>query len=186
VVDVSIAMEQREGAFGLFPTAVLREPTRGAGKEYEAQAQQRAGEHLKTPGNAEGRGASDEAAAIGNVEHDHDTPGDSMGPRSARISGNSEPQFHLRPLLATDQTTSDFRARNLSDVDRDLGTANTDCQTVDESSHDQHTDVLRGTGNDRSDNPESDFSGHSGIVEFVYGLPNNRANLNGVLSSHDI
>ena len=79
VVDVSITMEQREGALGFFPTAVLREPTRGAGKEHESQAQQRAGKHLKTPGNAEGRGALDEAAAIGNVEHDHDTPGDSIG-----------------------------------------------------------------------------------------------------------
>ena len=63
------------------------------------------------------------------LEHDHDTPGDG-------------------PLLAANETATLGRRRNLRDVDRDLSRADTNGQTVDDTTHNQHGDVLSRTSDD--------------------------------------
>ena len=81
--------------------------------------------HLKAPWETECSDAIDEGGTVGDIEHDQNTPGDS-------------------PLLSTDDTTTFTWWCQFGDVDRNLSGANTDSPTVDESSNNEHSDVLRG------------------------------------------
>lgn len=58
------------------------------------------------------------------------------------------------PLLRADDTPTLRRRSELSDIDRDLGRADTNRETVDEAACNQHADVLRCTGDDGADDPD--------------------------------
>jgi hypothetical protein len=58
-------------------------------------------------------------------------------------------------LLRPYNTTAAGRRSEFGDVDRNLGGADTDRETVDEAAPNEHADVLRGAGDDGTDDPDS-------------------------------
>lgn len=60
----------------LLPAVLLGEPSGGLGQEGHGKEQEDGGEHLEAPWDTERSGAIDEGAAVGDVEHDKDTPSD--------------------------------------------------------------------------------------------------------------
>jgi hypothetical protein len=56
--------------------------------------------------------------------------------------------------LRSYNTTAAGGRSEFRDVDRDLSGADTDGETIDEATNDEHADVLGGTGNDGTDNPD--------------------------------
>lgn len=68
------------------------------------------------------------------LEHDHDTPGNG-------------------PLLETNQTTTLGWRCDLRDIDRNLSRADTHAEAVDDTTNDQHGNVLGGADNDRTNTP---------------------------------
>ena len=133
-VWVTFAVDEGEHGMAVFPAIFAREPARGFGEEAHADEEKDGRDHLDTPRDAECGGAVDFRAAVGNVEHDHDAPGDS-------------------PLLSPDQTASLAWWSQFRDVYRDLGRADADAETVYEAADDQHSDVLGGTDDDGADDP---------------------------------
>jgi len=69
----------------------------GFGEEEQSEKQDDSRNHLQAPRDAERRWAICEAAPIGDIEHDQNTPGDG-------------------PLLCTNDTASLARRRQLGDV----------------------------------------------------------------------
>lgn len=97
-------MDEREHGVAFFPAVFACEPSGGLGEEDHSDEEEHSWYHLHTPGDTEGGGALDVAAAVGDatlnvntvierdggvdvLEHDHDTPGDG-------------------PLLHADKTTT--------------------------------------------------------------------------------
>lgn len=67
--------------------------------------------------------------------------------------GAQEDAVCTHPLLQSDNTAA-LRGRGyLGDVDGDLGRADTDAETVDDTSYDEHGDVNRGAADDGADDP---------------------------------
>ena len=75
-VGVSLAVDEGEHGVAVFPAVFAREPAGGFGQEAHADEEKDGRDHLDTPWDAEGGGAVDFRAAVGDVEHDHDAPGD--------------------------------------------------------------------------------------------------------------
>lgn len=59
-----------------------------------------------------------------------------------------------RPLLGSYNTTAAGGRSEFRDVDRDLSGADTDRETVDEATDDEHADVLSGAGDDGTNDPD--------------------------------
>lgn len=70
----------------------------------------------------------------GDVEHDHNAPGDG-------------------PLLRTNETASLCRWRHLRDVDWHLSGADTDAEAVDDTTDDEHGNVLCSRDDDAANDP---------------------------------
>lgn len=66
--------------------------------------------------------------------HDKNTPSDS-------------------PLLGANETTTLRGRRNFRNIDRDLSRLDTDTETVDDTSGNEHAHILRSTDNDGTDDP---------------------------------
>lgn len=79
---------------------------------------------------------------IGSAHHDQNAPGDG-------------------PLLGSDNTSALGGRSQLGDVDRDLGGADADRDAVDEATDNQHADILCGTRDDGTNDPDgaSDLDG---------------------------
>ena len=116
-VRVAFSMDEGQDGVAFFPAVLAREPTGRFGQEAHADEQQDGRDHLQPPRNAECRGPVDLGAAVGDVEHDHDTPGDG-------------------PLLSSDKPTSLAGRRELRDIYRNLGGADADAEAVDEAADD--------------------------------------------------
>ena len=56
-------------------------------------------------------------------------------------------------MLETDEATTLGWGRNLGNVDRDLGGLDTNGETVDNTTNNKHTDILRGADKDRTNHP---------------------------------
>ena len=61
---------------------------------------------------------------------------------------------HGRCLLRTDDPTTLGRRSKLRDIDWNLRRADTDSETVDEASSDEHANILRGAGNSGTNEPD--------------------------------
>jgi len=131
---VALAMDQDEDAFALLPTILGSEPTRRLRENHHSKKKEDGGNHLQTPWDTESSGAVDVGATVRDVEHDHDAPGDG-------------------PLLGTDETSTLRRWSDLGDVDWDLSGADTDTETVDDTSDNEHANVLGRADNDAADDP---------------------------------
>lgn len=57
-------------------------------------------------------------------------------------------------MLGSYNTTAAGGRSEFRDVDRDLSGADTDRETVDEATDDEHTDVLSGAGDDGTNDPD--------------------------------
>lgn len=134
-VGVAFAMNKGQDGVAFLPTVLPSEPARRLGREAETQEEQKGGDHLQSPRQTEGCRAVDEAGSVGDVEHDHDAPGDG-------------------PLLSTDQASTLAGRRQFADVDRHLSTRNAHTEAVDKSAHDQHPDILRGADENAADEPD--------------------------------
>lgn len=83
-----------------------------------------AGNICRPHGTLKAAGRSvDVRAAVRDIEHDQDSPSDG-------------------PLLSADESSTFGGRCHFTDVDGHLGAAYPDSQTVDETAHDQHGDVL--------------------------------------------
>lgn len=133
-VRITLPMHECQHSMAFLPTIFPSQPSRRLGQEAHSDEQQDCGNHLQAPRHAEGGGAFDERTAVGDVEHDHDAPGDG-------------------PLLGTDETATFGWGRKLGDVDGDLGGADTDAETIDEAADYQHADILGGADDDGTDDP---------------------------------
>lgn len=89
---------------------------------------------MKSPWDTESSVSFEEGASIANVEHDEDTPGDS-------------------PLLATDESSTLRWWCNLGDIDGNLSGADSDRETVDDTSDDKHRNVLGSADDNGAKNP---------------------------------
>jgi len=144
-VRVALAMGKHEYSLAFLPAVLGSEPTRRLGQKHHAEEENNGRNHLKCPRNAErGGGTADELAGVGDVEHDHDSPGDG-------------------PLLRAHQATTLGRRRQFRDVDRDLGRADSDAEAVDDATNDEHGDVLRGGHDNAADYPD-DGAEHDGFL----------------------
>ena len=88
-------------------------------------------------------------APVRNIEHDHDTPGNS-------------------PLLTTDKAATHVGTSNLGDVNWDLSRADSNRETIDETAHNKHGDVLR-------------YANREGTR-----TPDESSNLDAVLTTHSV
>jgi hypothetical protein len=66
-------------------------------------------------------------------------------------------------LLNTNNTTSNLRRRQLSEVDQDLRTGDTDSDTADDTTDDKMGDVLRGALQNSTGDPE-ETGNHEGLA----------------------
>lgn len=101
--------------------------------------------------------------------HDQNTPGDG-------------------PLLRADETTTLGGRRKLRDIDRNLGGLNSDAETVDDSSGNEHTHVLGSAYDDGADNPNRMLTT---TVQYQLHpnhdhLPKNTTNHNSILPTKTI
>lgn len=102
-------------------------------------------DHLEGPRGAERGGwAFDKAAPVRYKKHYHDSPGDS-------------------PLLHSNETAALGRRSDFRDIDRDLRRADTNTETVDNATNDEHGDVLRRSGDNRANDPD-DCTEHDGFL----------------------
>lgn len=107
--------------------------------------------------------------------HDQNTPGDG-------------------PLLGADETTTLGGRRKLRDVDRDLSGLNSDTETVDNTSGDEHTHVLGSADNNGADNPnrrlattvQHQLYRNDATMPPCNDLPNNTTNHNSILATKTI
>ena len=128
IVWIAATVNKCENSMAILPSVLSCKPTRRFWQPEETEEQENGRKHLQAPGNSEGSNSIDVAAAIRDVEHDHNTPSDC-------------------PLLGTHHTSTLTRLRKLRDVDGDLSRANTDGETIDEAAHNEHADVLGGADN---------------------------------------
>ena len=144
-VRVAFSVSKDEDGLALLPAVLCGKPTRRLRKKHHTEEENDSRDHLESPRNTEGGGgAFDEAAAVGDVEHDHDAPGDG-------------------PLLRADETTALGGRSELRDVDRDLGRADAYAEAVDDATDDEHGDVLRRRDDDAPDDPD-DGAEHDGLL----------------------
>lgn len=142
---VALAVDEGQDVFALLPAILAGEPTRGLGQEKHSEEEQDGRDSLQAPGNTEGGGAVNEGGAVGDVEHDQDTPGNG-------------------PLLSTDDGTTLGGGSQLGDVDGNLRGADTDAETVDETADNEHGDVLRGGHDDAANDPDAAANHDGGLA----------------------
>lgn len=135
VVEVAVGADARHHLAGLLPAVVVGEPTGRLGQEEGGEQQHEAGHHLDAPGDAEGRGAVDEVAAVADEKQNHDTDGDAELEQAA------------------DEAT-DLGRRHLGAVHGRGRGPEPDAQPADHTAHDQHGAVLRRALQNRADDPE--------------------------------
>lgn len=75
-IAVPMAVNESEHVMSFLPTIFAGEPTRRFGKRHHSEEEDDCRNHLETPWNAECTGTVDKGTAVGDVEHDHNTPGD--------------------------------------------------------------------------------------------------------------
>lgn len=142
VVGISLAMDESEHGTAVLPAVLAGEPTRRLGKQHHHEEEEEGGDHLETPWDTPGGGVvlegvllANEGAAVGDVVHDEDTPGNG-------------------PLLHTDEATSLGGGGDFGNVDGDLSRLDTDGETVDDTGDNEHANVLGGTREGRTNDPE--------------------------------
>lgn len=134
VVRIAFAVGHSEDIEAVLPAVLAREPTWRLREEHHTEKEKDSWNHLESPWSTEGASAADERATVGDIEHDHNTPGNG-------------------PLLGADETATLRGGRNFGDVDRDLSRLNTDRETVDNAADDQHWNVLRRGHDDATNDP---------------------------------
>ena len=75
-VGVALAMHKRKNSMTVLPAILAGEPTRRLREEAHSDEEEDGWNHLETPWNTECGGAVDEGAAVGDIEHNQDAPGD--------------------------------------------------------------------------------------------------------------
>lgn len=152
-------MHKRQHLVSLLPTVLLGKPTWGLGQKEQRNAQEDSGNHLQAPGKPERSVAVDIGTAIANEIHDQDAPCDG-------------------PLLKRDDTATLGWWRDLGDVDRYLSRTDTDTETVDNTTDDQHWNVNSGAAENRANYPKlvkvlaggQKTSDSQDPVSFAFGL----------------
>lgn len=141
VVRVTLAVDESKDSSAVLPAVLAGEPTRRLGKEHHHEEEEEGGDHLKTPWDtpsssvvADGVVIANEGAAVGDVVHDENAPGDG-------------------PLLHTNEATTLGGRRDFGNVDGDLSRLDTDGDTVDDTGDNEHTNVLGGTGESGTNDP---------------------------------
>lgn len=175
MVGVALAVDEAENLASFLPAIVASQPARGLGKRHHEEEEQEGRDHLETPGDAPvGSGvvgdvvASDEGAAVRNVVHDENTPSN-------------------RPLLEANEATTFGRGRNLSNVDSNLSRLDTDTDTIDDATDDEHANVLSSTAEDRTDDPAQLVSNRLTLPNFIVAsLPDDAAEHNRLLATKAI
>ena len=142
VGPIALGMYESYDPFGFLPAVFLGEPTGRFGKEDQGKEEQNCRDHLEAPWDAEGGcgigGAeTDFTGAIGDVEHDHNTPSDS-------------------PLLSAYKSATLRWWCQFTDIDRDLSGTDAHAETIDNTTSDEHTNILRCTNYNTSNNPFMD------------------------------
>lgn len=127
-VGVTAAMDKRQDLMSFLPSVFSSEPSWRFWQEEKSKEKKDSWNHLKTPWDTESSVSFEEGATIANVEHDENTPGDS-------------------PLLATDESSTLRWWCNLGNIDGNLSGADSNRETVDDTSDDKHGNVL-GSAND--------------------------------------
>jgi hypothetical protein len=122
VFQIVMSMNKSENLMAVLPSILLCEPAGRLWQNEEAEEEQNGGNHLKTPWQSESGVATNEGATARNIEHDENAPN--------------------CPLLCAHYKSSLTWSRKLRDVDRNLCRADTNGQAVDESSHDEHANIL--------------------------------------------
>lgn len=141
VVRITLAVHEGQHGTAVLPAVLAGEPTRRLGQKHHHEEEEEGGDHLEAPWDTP-RGSvvlervllANEGAAVGDVVHDEDAPGDG-------------------PLLHADETTTLGRRRDFGNVDGDLGRFDTDGETVDDTGDDEHANILRGTGESGTNDP---------------------------------
>lgn len=141
VVRISLAVNESKHGTAVLPAVLTGEPTRGLGKKHHHEEEEEGGDHLEAPWDTPGGSVvldrvllANEGAAVGDVVHDEDTPGNG-------------------PLLHTDEATTLGGGRDFGNVDGDLSRLDTDGETVDDTGDNEHTNVLGGTRESRTNDP---------------------------------
>lgn len=142
VVRISLAVDESEHSMAVLPAVLAGEPTRRLGKQHHHEEEEEGGDHLETPWDTPGGSVvlegvllANEGAAVGNVVHDEDTPGNG-------------------PLLHTNEATTLGGGRDFGNVDGDLSRLDTDGETVDDTGDNEHANVLGSTRESRTNDPD--------------------------------
>lgn len=130
MIHIAVAVHQAQHRTALLPAVLARQPSRRFGQQHHHQEEEDGRDHLQAPRDTEGgRGpvipitSANVGAAIGNVVHDQNAPCDG-------------------PLLHANEAASFGWWRNLGNVDGNLSALNADTETVDDSTDDEHANVL--------------------------------------------
>lgn len=75
-VRITFPVRENKDLLTFLPTILGGEPARRLGEDNHAEEENDGGDHLECPGNSESGVTVDEGTSVGNVEHDHDAPGD--------------------------------------------------------------------------------------------------------------
>ncbi len=149
-VAVTLGVDQGQGLVALLPAVLLGQPSRALGHKEEGEEEDHGGDHLQTPRQTPGGGASEEAASVGDVEHDQDLL--ELACIGERVCKTYTPGNG--PLLGTDDGSTLTGLGQLGDIDRNLGTADTHGDAVDEAADNQLADAERGAGNGTANTPD--------------------------------
>lgn len=144
----------------LFPSVVVREPSRGLREEEEHAEQDSARDTLDAPCNAERSRAFDATdAAVRDEVHDEDAPFDG-------------------PLLDTDNASTCLCRGQLSEVDQTLRTRDTNGNATDDTSSNEMTDVLSRALQYGTDDPDEcgDLNGTLATYSVTHPASNESTN----------
>ncbi|ANB14372.1 hypothetical protein AWJ20_5345 [Sugiyamaella lignohabitans] len=117
VIDITVSLSSSNDLNSFFPSVLTGQPTRRLRQTQGTNEQQETRDDLNTPSSSERSLSRNERTTITNVEHDHDTPGDS-------------------PLEETNKTTTDVLRSELGNIDRNLGRGQTNSETSNNSTND--------------------------------------------------
>src|SRR4051812_26167830 len=107
-IAISFGVDRGENFVGLLPAILLGQPTGAFWQEKDHEKEKSRGNHLQAPWGSPSGGSLDEAAAIGHVKHDQDTPGDRPLLRA----------YHLATLAGLGQFGDVYRYLSTENADR--------------------------------------------------------------------
>lgn len=161
-VGIAFTVHQGQDGHTVFPAAFAGKPAGRLGERNHAEEQNYGRNHLESPWHSERGRAGEEAATVGDADMllvlGFASYSDEIGNGVLEHDQNAPSNG---PLLGTYKATSFAGWRQFRDVDRDLRRADTNTESVDDATDNEHADVL-GCADNRGPDAPDHSSNHDG------------------------